>query len=212
MSSNNKISINTINYDLIDKLDDQSVDIMFVKLMTYLNKISFVYQYCVDKDNYYRDILGIITIITSSITSLMIALKFIISDDTIYNFITNIIGLILGLITSILTYISKRYNESITKYEYSAYLLKVNKLLGELNFIISSKINTKINFETFLSNNIDFNIKLSDVIINQPLISISDMNEAVYKYKYKTTINNQELSEENKVLSLLDIKKYLKTE
>ena len=109
---------------------------VFINIRDYLEKVAFVYQYCVDKDNYYTDILGISTIIASFITSLIVALKFMITNESIYNIVKDINPIILGLITSLITYISKRYSEIIIKNKYKDYLSKINEILGILNLFI----------------------------------------------------------------------------
>ena len=188
MDSNKIISM-TIKYDPPNtSVSEQNV---FINIRDYLEKVAFVYQYCVDKDNYYTDILGISTIIASSITSLTVALKFMITNESIYNIVKDINPIILGLITSIITYISKRYNEMIIKNKYKDYLTKVNNMLGMLTLCIITNKMSKDDFDILISND-NFNNDLLYIFKNQPNISKAEQDSALEAYmEYQNNANSE---------------------
>jgi len=181
----NKSSNNTSNENGWDNDAEKTINNWF----NTFKKLSFIYQWVLDRNRKMSDRLATISVISSSALGIFSAFKLWIDNDALFQTVSNVILMFLNFGVALITSLSKRYIDDQKNETIRTYIEDVDSLLGEIaGQLLKAKI-YRMNADKFFKLNND---KYTKLISFPPNLSLTDlsMGEAKYSLYYPNDENN----------------------
>ena len=124
----NKPSNNTSNENGWDNDAEKTINNWF----NTFKKLSFIYQWVLDRNRKMSDRLATISVISSSALGIFSAFKLWIDNDALFQTVSNIILMFLNFGVALITSLSKRYVDDQKNESIRTYIEDVDSFLGEI--------------------------------------------------------------------------------